>query len=229
MSQNSITAIATVRHRYRQELVSTLLASISAARSCWRQKWSRGQVDASICQHAAVPGRHGSLCRCASPSAGKLKALGHADALADAGKVCAALLEGTEERLSRDAEAIAEAVQRPTMKFVATKRDRRSARPAGTAPGARAVGQPAAPASPSIRFAPSARWSVALRCDRGNASCAPSCRASSATPPDVLSPRMVRASSRTWLATGAGSTSGSRSSIGRDRGCCAPVMPIASG
>jgi hypothetical protein len=29
--------------------------------------------------------------------------------------------EGTEERLPRDAEAIAEAVQRPTMKFVATK------------------------------------------------------------------------------------------------------------
>jgi transposase len=35
----------------------------------------------------------------------------------------------------RDAEAIAEAVQRPTMKFVATK-DRRSARPAGAAPRA---------------------------------------------------------------------------------------------
>jgi hypothetical protein len=35
----------------------------------------------------------------------------------------------------RDAEAIAEAVQCPTMKFVATK-DRRSARPAGAAPRA---------------------------------------------------------------------------------------------
>jgi hypothetical protein len=28
-----------------------------------RQKWSRGQVEARFCQHAALPGRHGSLRR----------------------------------------------------------------------------------------------------------------------------------------------------------------------
>jgi transposase len=48
----------------------------------------------------------------------KLKALGHDARLMPA--KYAPLFEGTEERL-RDAEAIAEAVQRPTMKFVATK------------------------------------------------------------------------------------------------------------
>ena len=73
----------------------------------------------------------------------------------------------------RDAEAIAEAVQRPTMKFVATKtadqldlqalhrvRERLSA---------------SAPAS-SIKSAPSC-WNAALRCARGYGFYAASCRA----------------------------------------------------
>ena len=30
------------------------------------QKWSRGQVSRTVCQHAAVPDRHGSLRRRAS-------------------------------------------------------------------------------------------------------------------------------------------------------------------
>jgi hypothetical protein len=42
----------------------------------------------------------------------------------------------------RDAEAVAEAVQRPTMRFVPTK-SVSSARPAGAASGAFALGQPA--------------------------------------------------------------------------------------
>ena len=31
------------------------------------QKWSRGQIEARLCQHGAGPGRHGGLCRRASP------------------------------------------------------------------------------------------------------------------------------------------------------------------
>jgi transposase len=50
---------------------------------------------------------------------------------------------GHDVRLKKkgDSEAIVEAVQRPTMKFVANK-DRRSARPTVAAPGARAISQP---------------------------------------------------------------------------------------
>ena len=32
-----------------------------------RQKWSRGQIEGRLRQYAAVPDRHGSLRRCASP------------------------------------------------------------------------------------------------------------------------------------------------------------------
>jgi transposase len=31
-----------------------------------RQKWSRGQIASRFCRHAALPGRHGGLRRCAS-------------------------------------------------------------------------------------------------------------------------------------------------------------------
>ena len=82
-----------------------------------RQKWSRGQVEARfanmppclIGMEACVGAHHLSR---------KLRTLGHDHA--DAGQVRAPLLKGQKNDF-RDAETIAEAVQRPTMKFVATK------------------------------------------------------------------------------------------------------------
>ena len=54
--------------------------------------------------------------------AAQSEAAGPSQRTIDASEVCAPVLHGAEERLWRcGAEAIAEAVQRPTMKFVATK------------------------------------------------------------------------------------------------------------
>jgi transposase len=83
-----------------------------------RQKWSRGQVEARLANlppcligmEACVGAHHLSR---------KLKALGH-DARLMAAKYVRPYSKGQKNDY-RDAEAIAEAVQRPTMKFVATK------------------------------------------------------------------------------------------------------------
>ena len=83
-----------------------------------RQKWSRGQVEARIANmppcligmEACVGAHHLSR---------KLKALGH-DARLMPAKYVRPYSKGQKNDF-RDAEAIAEAVQRPTMKFVATK------------------------------------------------------------------------------------------------------------
>src|SRR5437588_1528723 len=83
-----------------------------------RQKWSRGQVEARLanlppCQigmEACVGAHHLSR---------TLKALGH-DARLMPAKYVRPYSKGQKNDY-RDAEAIAEAVQRPTMKFVATK------------------------------------------------------------------------------------------------------------
>jgi transposase len=83
-----------------------------------RQKWSRGQVEARfanmppclIGMEACVGAHHLSR---------RLKALGH-DARLMPAKYVRPYLKGQKNDF-RDAEAIAEAVQRPTMKFVATK------------------------------------------------------------------------------------------------------------
>src|SRR3989454_9434009 len=83
-----------------------------------RQKWSRGQVEARlgnmppclIGMEARVGAHHLSR---------KLQAHGH-DARLMPAKYVRAYLKGQKNDF-RDAEAIAEAVQRPTMKFVATK------------------------------------------------------------------------------------------------------------
>ena len=83
-----------------------------------RQKWSRGQVETRLanmspCQigmEACVGAHHLSR---------KLKALGH-DARLMPGKYVRPSSKGQKNDF-RDADAIAEAVQRPTMKFVATK------------------------------------------------------------------------------------------------------------
>src|SRR6266566_680350 len=83
-----------------------------------RQKWSRGQIDARLANlptcligmEACVGAHHLSR---------KLKALGH-DARLMPAKYVRPYSKGQKNDY-RDAEAIAEAVQRPTMKFVATK------------------------------------------------------------------------------------------------------------
>src|SRR4030081_2697971 len=83
-----------------------------------RQKWSRGQVESRfanmppclIGMEACVGAHHLSR---------KLKGLGH-DARLMPAKYVRPYAKGQKNDF-RDAEAIAEAVQRPTMKFVATK------------------------------------------------------------------------------------------------------------
>src|SRR5437016_7720525 len=83
-----------------------------------RQKWSRGQVEARLAN--LPPCRIGmEACVGAHHLSRTLKALGHDARLMPASEVRAALFQRSED--FRDAEAIAEAVQRPTMKFVATK------------------------------------------------------------------------------------------------------------
>jgi len=83
-----------------------------------RQKWSRGQVEARLANlppcligmEACVGAHHLSR---------KLQMLGH-DARLMPAKYVRPYSKGQKNDF-RDAEAIAEAVQRPTMKFVATK------------------------------------------------------------------------------------------------------------
>src|SRR3989449_4914005 len=129
-----------------------------------RQKWSRGQIEARfanmppclIGMEACVGAHHLSR---------KLNALGH-DARLMSAKYVRPYSKGQKNDF-RDAEAIAEAVQRPTMKFVVTK----------TADQLEASGWSASAPASSIRSALSC-WSVGLLCGRDNGSCVLSCRAS---------------------------------------------------
>ena len=83
-----------------------------------RQKWSRGQVEARLANMApCLIGME--ACVGAHYLSRKLKALGH-DARLMPAKYVRPYSKGQKNDF-RDAEAIAEAVQRPTMKFVATK------------------------------------------------------------------------------------------------------------
>src|ERR1700746_759767 len=83
-----------------------------------RQKWSRGQVEARLANMApCLIGME--ACVGAHYLSRQLKALGHAARLIRE-KYVRPYSKGQKNDF-RDAEAIAEAVQRPTMKFVATK------------------------------------------------------------------------------------------------------------
>ena len=83
-----------------------------------RQKWSRGQVEARLANLApCLIGME--ACVGAHHLSRKLQALGH-DARLMPAKYVRPYSKGQKNDF-RDAEAIAEAVQRPTMKFVATK------------------------------------------------------------------------------------------------------------
>ena len=83
-----------------------------------RQKWSRGQIEARL---AAMPPCLIGMEACvgAHHLSRKLQSYGH-DARLMPAKYVRAYCKGQKNDF-RDAEAIAEAVQRPTMKFVATK------------------------------------------------------------------------------------------------------------
>jgi transposase len=83
-----------------------------------RQKWSRAQVEARVANMpACLIGME--ACVGAHHLSRKLRALGH-DARLMPAKYVRPYSKGQKNDF-RDAEAIAEAVQRPTMKFVATK------------------------------------------------------------------------------------------------------------
>ena len=83
-----------------------------------RQKWSRGQIEARLANIArCLIGME--ACVGAHHLSRKLQAHGH-DARQMPAKYVRAYSKGQKNDF-RDAEAIAEAVQRPTMKFVATK------------------------------------------------------------------------------------------------------------
>jgi len=127
-----------------------------------RQKWSRSQVEARfanmspclIGMEACVGAHHLSR---------KLIALGH-DARLMPARYVRPYSKGQKNDF-RDAEAIAEAVQRPTMKFVATKGADQLDLQALHRVRERLVSALAS----SIKCAPSC-WSGASRCDRDNAS-----------------------------------------------------------
>ena len=117
MSQNPITAISTVGIDIGKNSFHVVGLDQRGA-IVLRQKWSRGQVEARfanmppclIGMEACVGAHHLSR---------RLKALGH-DARLMPAKYVRPYSKGQKNDF-RDAEAIAEAVQRPTMKFVATK------------------------------------------------------------------------------------------------------------
>jgi transposase len=117
MSQNPITAIATVGIDIGKNSFHVVGLDQRGA-IVLRQKWSRGQVEARFANmppclvgmEACVGAHHLSR---------KLKGVGH-DARLMPAKYVRPYSKGQKNDF-RDAEAIAEAVQRPTMKFVATK------------------------------------------------------------------------------------------------------------
>ena len=134
-----------------------------------RQKWSRGQIEARIANMApCLIGME--ACVGAHHLSRKLRALGH-DARLMPAKYVRAYSKGQKNDF-RDAEAIAEAVQRPTMKSSPRRRLISSTckRCTGCANG----WSGSAPAS-SIRFVPSC-WNAALQYARVYAFCVPNCQ-----------------------------------------------------
>ena len=166
-----------------------------------RQKWSRGQVEARLANmppcligmEACVGAHHLSR---------KLKAFGH-DARLMPAKYVRPYSKGQKNDF-RDAEAIAEAVQRPTMKFVATKKAEQLDLQALHRVRERLVSQRTGIVNQIRAFLLERGVAVrqGLRFLRAELPCI------LATPPEVLSPAWC-ALSRVWLKTGAGSTSAS--------------------
>ena len=179
-----------------------------------RQKWSRGQVEARfanmppclIGMEACVGAHHLSR---------KLKALGH-DARLMPAKYVRPYSKGQKNDF-RDAEAIAEAVQRPTMKFVATKTADQLDLQALHRVRERLVSQRTGIINQIRSFL--LERGIAVR--QGQRFLRAELPRILATPPDVLSARMVRVIedlAGDWRRL----DERVESSIGRDRGCCAP-------
>ena len=158
-----------------------------------RQKWSRGQVEARLANlspcligmEACVGAHHLSR---------KLQLLGHNARLMPA-KYVRPYSKGQKNDF-RDAEAIAEAVQRPTMKFVASKTADQLDLQALHRVRERLVSQRTGIINQIRAFL----LSGALRCGKGCVSCAPSCLASWRCKPMCSRPA-CRASSRSWPET----------------------------
>jgi transposase len=149
-----------------------------------RQKWSRGQLEARL---ANVPPCLIGMEACvgAHHLSRKLQMLGH-DARLMPAKYVRPYSKGQKNDF-RDAEAIAEAVQRPTMKFVATRTADQLDLQALHRVRERAWSR-SAPAS-SIKSARSC-WSIAVR--QGLRFLRAELPSILASRTDVLSPRMVR-------------------------------------
>jgi len=188
------------RHRYRQELVSR-----RGPRSAWgivlRQKWSRRQVEARL---ANLPPCLIGMEDCvgAHHLSRRLQMLGH-DARLMPAKYVRPYSKGQKNDF-RDAEAITETVQRPTMKSRQRLPNSSICRRSTACVSGWSVSAPAS----SIRSAPSC-WTVASPCGKACASCAQSCRAFSLRPAMLCRPACC-ASSRTWPVIGAGSMSASK-------------------
>ena len=150
-----------------------------------RQKWSRGQVEARF---ANMPGCLIGMEACvgAHHLSRKLKALGH-DARLMPAKYVRPYSKGQKNDF-RDAEAIAEAVQRPTMKFVATKTADQLDLQAMHRVRERLVGQRTGIINQIRAFL--LERGIAVR--QGQRFLRAELPRILATPPDVLSPRMVR-------------------------------------
>ena len=150
-----------------------------------RQKWSRGQVEARFANmppclvgmEACVGAHHLSR---------RLKALGH-DARLMPAKYVRPYSKGQKNDF-RDAEAIAEAVQRPTMKFVATKTADQLDLQALHRVRERLVSQRTGIINQIRAFL--LERGIAVR--QGQRFLRAELPRILATPPDVLSPRMVR-------------------------------------
>jgi len=175
-----------------------------------RQKWSRGQVEARLANlppcligmEACVGAHHLSR---------KLQMLGH-DARLMPAKYVRPYSKGQKNDF-RDAEAIAEAVQRPTMKFVATKTADQLDLQALHRVRERVVGQRTSIINQIRAFLLERGIAVrqGLRFLRAELP-------ASWRPVTMCSHRACCASSRTWRPTGAASMSASKASPARSRG-----------
>jgi hypothetical protein len=158
------------------------------------QKWSRGQVEARF---ANMPPRLIGMEACvgAHHLSRKLKAFGHDARLMPAKYV--GPYSKRQKNDFRDAEAIAEAVQRRTMKFVTTKTADQLDLQALHRVRERLVSQRTGIIN---QIRPSC-WSAASQCGRGDASCEQNCRALSPRRPTCSHPASC-ASSKVCLMIG---------------------------
>src|SRR4030081_2491003 len=150
-----------------------------------RQKWSRGQIEARLANlSACLVGME--ACVGAHHLARQLTALGH-DARLMPAKYVRPYAKGQKNDFN-DAEAIAEAVQRPTMKFVATKTADQLDLQALHRVRERLVSQRTGIINQIRAFL--LERGIAVR--QGQRFLRAELPRILATPPDVLSPRMVR-------------------------------------